>query len=596
MLLTILILILVLAVAFVQSTQGWFSAMIMAVLTVTCAALAFGVHDWLAVNYVAPFWKPSYAHAIAMAALFGIPLIIVRLAFDRTIRRSTLLPLMIDRVGGFVCGIFTALTMVGVFAYTMHLLPFENGAILGYSRVDVTDTAGEKPGSMASRELWLSPDRFAAGLGTMLSSGLFSSGTSLYNDHPDLVQEAGWTNAVPAGVARYVEPDSISVVSTEVVPELFKVVPAPDPRNNPPNYEPVDASAGMEYRLVKVKLSDKARDVYKSHVFTLRQFRLAGRKPGSASLFEVHAIGIQQEDASNPTNHYIRFKKARADMPVYDNLYSPRSGDTVEVVFEVPKGFEPSHLSYKRGARVPISFKASNTDSGDETTKPTGGTGSATAAPPTAAPAVTTSAESRENVPARRRGGNIRGITTQTGQSRFTDALPLELKQYRGTNVDLKAGTMSSGALVAELDKQAEGTSPPIQKFAVPEDKRLLQLSMSKLEARSGLGRILSQVVSTVQNYFVEDSDGNRYEVVGKYAVADVGGTQVLELQYFGGAEAGAGRMQPFDRIKDTHLKGDYGFVLLFLVKPGATITSFSSGGEASRQDDLTGENLKAPP
>lgn len=155
---------------------------------------------------------------------------------------------------------------------------------------------------------------------------------------------------------------------------------------------------------------------------------------------------------------------------------------------------------------------------------------------------------------------------------------------------------MASGSLVAELDKQADGTSQPIQKLVVPEDKRLLQLSMSKLEARSGLGRIISQVVATVENYFVQDSGGNRYEVVGKYAVAEVSGTQVLELQYFGGAEAGVGRMQPFDRIKETHMKGDYGLVLLFLVKPGATITSFSSGGEASRQDDLTGENLTAPP
>jgi hypothetical protein len=113
----------------------------------------------------------------------------------------------------------------------------------------------------------------------------------------------------------------------------------------------------------------------------------------------------------------------------------------------------------------------------------------------------------------------------------------------------------------------------------VPQDQRLLHLSISKLQARSGMGKILSQVVGTIENYFVTDAGGNRYEVVGKYAIANVNGTDVMELQYFGGAEGGAGRMRPFDRIKEANLKGEYGFVLLFLVKPGAHITGFSSGG-----------------
>jgi hypothetical protein len=87
MILLAFFLVLVLALALVQATQGWFSAMIMAILTISCAALALGSYDYVAVNYIAPYWKPSYAHPIALAALFGVPLILLRLAFDRTIRR-----------------------------------------------------------------------------------------------------------------------------------------------------------------------------------------------------------------------------------------------------------------------------------------------------------------------------------------------------------------------------------------------------------------------------------------------------------------------------------------------------------------------------
>jgi uncharacterized membrane protein required for colicin V production len=597
MLLSTIVLVLILAIAYFQASQGWYSALIMTVLTVTCAALAFGAYDFVAVNYIAPYWKPSYAHGIALAALFGVPLIVLRLIFDRSIRRTALLPVMIDRVGGGVCGFITSLTMVGVFALTAQLLPFDKGAILGFSRVDVADPSAEKPAGMEQADLWLSPDRFAAGLGTMLSAGIFGGGPNLYHDHPDLVREAGWTNAVPTGVSRYAGPGSISVVGTELLTVVYTVEPARDPKNNPPSYLPTEASAGNEFRLVKVKLGDKAKDERKSHLFTLRQFRLAGRKPDSNALTEVHAIGIQQEQ-NDPTNRYIRFKKGKTDLPVVDTVYSPKGGDTVEVVFEVPKGFQPTHVSYKRGARTAISFEdpaKSDERRSREKEKPEAA-GSTPPTPPSATPTPPTTPPGENVASGRGRGGNIRGITTKAGRSFFGDELPLELKAYRGSNIEQRGGAMASGSLVAELDKQAEGKDPPIRKLTVPEDQRLLQLSISKLEAKSGLGRIMSHAVGTIENYSVKDSSGGVYVVVGKYAIADVNGSDMMELQYFGGAEGGAGHMRPFDKIKDTHLKGEYGFVLLFLVKPGAHITSFSSGGEASRADDLTGENLTAPP
>ena len=92
-----------------------------------------------------------------------------------------------------------------------------------------------------------------------------------------------------------------------------------------------------------------------------------------------------------------------------------------------------------------------------------------------------------------------------------------------------------------------------------------------------------------------EDAAGNRYKVVGKYAIAPVNGTRMIEVQYFRDPVGSMGGLGPFDKIKDDDLKGDYEFVLLFLVEPGAEIVSFSSGGSASRRDDLRGEGLVAP-
>ena len=66
MLLSLLFLILLLAIALSQATRGFFSALIMTVLTVCCCAAAVTTHEWIAVNALAPYWKPDFAHPLAL--------------------------------------------------------------------------------------------------------------------------------------------------------------------------------------------------------------------------------------------------------------------------------------------------------------------------------------------------------------------------------------------------------------------------------------------------------------------------------------------------------------------------------------------------
>lgn len=600
MVISLIFVVLIFAIAYFQASQGWYTAMIMTVLTVCCAAAAFGTYEWVATHFVAPYWKPSFACPIALAAVFGVPLVVLRLVFDRVLRRTCLLPLMLDRIGGGLCGIVTGMIMVGVLATATEMIPFQNGSILGFSRVPVGETVAASADagvpSADQADLWLVPDRFAAGVATMLSAGVFSGDKKLYQDHPDLISEIGWNNAVHAEVSRYAPPGSISVTGTELIPGIYKVVPSADPKNTPPTYEgPIDPKPGNEFRMVRVKLDAKARDERKSHLFTLRQFRIVGNRPDTSALSQYHAVAIQQEAASDPVNRYIRFIKiGKGDKPVVDELYNPRSGDTVEVVFEIPKGFQPTILAYKNGAQTPIAFEkqAAGGAVGSPTTTPPSGT------PPTGGNAT---AESKPPTGAAREGsgdgkaGNIRGIAAKVGGSFFGDRMPMELTQYRASNAEIERGALVGGQLVAEVEKQTGGADPPVSKFAVPEGKRLLQLNVAKLQSRSGLGQAINFAVATVQNYFVQDANGNRYEVVGKYALADVNGTKFIEVQYYSQKTGTIGQLGKFDRIKEKELKADDQFVLLFLVDPGTHITKFSTGGEATRADDLTVENLVAP-
>ena len=622
MLFSLLFFILLLVIAYSQAIQGLFSALIMTVLTVCCAAAAVTTHDWIAANALAPYWNPDFAHPLALGLTFGLSLLILRLAFDRLIRRSCLLPAWVDRLGGGVCGLITAEIMVGVMVVCVQMLPF-GGSILGYSRV--TPISRNRPGAAdqakpkgdaVEDELFFSPDRFAMGAASLLSGGIFSGTRSFYRDNPDVVQAVGWVDAVPATVSRYAKPNSISIVGTDPVKFLYVMTPANEKDKKPATYEPMsepmsEPKSGMERRMVRVQLTNAAKDERKTHTFTLRQFRIVGRMPNSDVYRQFIPVAVQQEDAREATNRHIRLVKDRGvDWPVIDEPITPRSDDgQVEMVFELPKGFEPSYLEYKRGSRVALSFDAAGPGRetpGSSKRTEAGPSGArkeekraaaetpAAGAPP--APPTTPGSGSAGGVPDSGRGGNIRRMTTQAGKSFFGDQMPVEMKSYRRLkDAEISRSALVDGHLVGEVDQQASGTDVPVTKFAVPDDKRLLQLNTGFLQARSGLGRAVSLAVGTAQNYLVMAEGGNPYQVVGKYAIATVNGTRMIEVQYFSNQAGSIGGLGKFDKIKDADLKDDYQLVLLFLVDPGVRIISFSTGGDATRADDLKSENLVAP-
>lgn len=611
--LSLLCLAVALAVATKVSTQGAFGAFLMLVLTICCAAAAYGTHEWIAVNFVAPNWRPDYALSVALGVVFGISLLILRLIFDRVIRRACLVPALVDKVGGGVFGLLTGFVMAGVLATCVQMIPFHNGSFLGFSRVQIVDQKDRnnrdvQPASRdaAESELMLSPDRFAAGLASVLSGGIFSGENDFYQHHPNLMQTIGWVAAADLEVSRFAPPGSVSIVRTSLIPYVYKMTPGDESQSTLDTYEPEPPLAGHDYRMIRVRLSPEARDAHRSHFFTLRQFRLVGTAGHGENLRQYHAVALQQRDANDVTNRHIRSKKTRNKFwPVIDDAYAPRSGNQneVEIVFELPADFDPHFLEYKREARARVSFK--NAEKIAETMPtpsrpPPGVTGRSqgdsltTAAAPTApaAPPATGRRSSR----GRRRGGRTRAVTATSGGSHFGDDLPVVMQSYQALkNADISRGVMAAGHLIGEFDAQGNGSQAAVRKFDVPRDKRLLHLRTQGLQSRSTLGKALSQAVQTAQNYFVTDDQGQRYKIIGKYAIATVNGTKTVEVQYFKDQTGTVGGLGKFSRINDTKVTAQDEFALLFLVDPGVRIVSFSTGGSATRQDDLTADNLTAP-
>ncbi len=601
MVLMVLLLVFLLAVLVIQALHGLFSALIMVVLTVCCAALALGTYEWVALNWVMEVWRPDYAYAVSLALTFGVPLLLLRLAMDKTIQRTSLLPAIVDRVGGGICGLITALIVVGIFSLVAQMIPFERGNFMGYARTAYTSAEFDEDADIdpvpadpyKETKLFPHADSFAAGMISLLSDGVFSSTRRFREDHPHYVQAVAWANAVPAEVQRLARPGTISIVETAPLEEVYSHMPST--RRREAKHEPIQPPSGMQFQRIRVKLSREAGGDYRRVFFTLRQFRLVGRDRRGGP--PTHYFAMALKSAEDPTKFVkeVGFTDQPGVWATVDEVYALEDDtDEIDVIYELPRSFQADYLEYKIAARAKVRFSQPDDDDGAaDFGSPRASAGRSSSAPGSYA----SSSPGATTVPSTKRGGNVRGATVRVGASHFGNRIPLTMTSYQpSSNLDIRKGALADGHLVGYLVDQADGRKPPVSSFDVPRDKRLLHLNVQNLRARSTYGKALASAVKSSQNYTVEDYNGKRYQLVGKYAVARVGNDEVFEVQYFSHQAGSIGGVGKFKSIQDKHLTREYELVLLFLVDPGAQIVRFSTGGSASRGDDLRNEGLTAPP
>ncbi len=112
---------LILGIAFFQTIQGCFGAMIMAILTVLTAAVALNFYEPMGGLLAGRLG--AVADPVALLAIFVIVLLALRIAFDRLIRGNVVLGLWPDRIGGAAFGMVTAMIMTGMFMIIVQMLP-----------------------------------------------------------------------------------------------------------------------------------------------------------------------------------------------------------------------------------------------------------------------------------------------------------------------------------------------------------------------------------------------------------------------------------------------------------------------------------------
>lgn len=209
----IILIVLIGLIAFFHYVQGFFSAMISAVLAIVAAMLAIGYHETL-VMWLLKGRYGDEALAMALVILFAAIYILLRLIFDKAIPGNVRFPAVLDKTGGAVMGIIAGIFATGIFALAAQSLPF--GVTIAYfSRYPVSDrpvqvnldrrmydatvfdeVAVDQIGASADIEetaraqgLVPSVDEIVLGLADHLSAGSLSGERTLSSIHPDYAME-----------------------------------------------------------------------------------------------------------------------------------------------------------------------------------------------------------------------------------------------------------------------------------------------------------------------------------------------------------------------------------------------------------------------
>ncbi len=587
--LSLLAVILILAITFFQSTQGFFSAFIMTVLSLLAAATAFGFAENL---YDLILWErmPEYGHSVALMSIFIVSLLVMRLAADQLIRSEMLFPQWVARIGGTVFGFLTAMIVVGTLLIGVQLLPFDT-AIMGFDRFDQT-------GGM--KKVWLNPDGFVVGLVGHVSDSALSGRESFKEVHPHYLAEIGLNRIAYMRSARHSADKGtpISIQSAYKVQTMYASGLGgdgdggegrrPDKKGESP---PVDS----EWWGVGLQFSRGALERGKILRFTPAQIHLVGRARPGGPTSRHYPIGIADPKTPEGTDPMqarhirLRFNQAMEINP-------EESGYEVRYVFRVPPTFEPWFIDYKMSVR--IHFPKSQLEK--EEAEPV------TDAEPAEKPAKSKTGKK----PAGKaqsggpkvevKGGRTAGQRAVEENTGFSNALPLavdrnELRQKRAKLRDGQLAQVDDA--IVPLPEVAPTGDFAVSEFWVPKDKRLLQLGQQVSHAGSTAGQAMQFARQSVRQFQVIDSTGKAYFPIGEWVISDYQGTRSIEIQYHPdmadqpGGERAVKRRKFIDRRK---MKEDDPGALMFLVPPGTELVNFSSGGN-QRLGEVKLNNLVAP-
>ncbi len=296
MLLIILATVLVIGLAFFQVTQGAFSALIMAILSVVSAMIAFTFYEPLAALFADGAYA-YYAPPIALLALFAVPLLLLRLAVDRLIGGNVVFGVWGDRILGGALGLVTGTVLTGMILIILQMLPL-GASVFTYRPFD--DTLKRE-----QRVAPFYPDEAVLNLVTLLSRGSFSADKPFDTVHDNLLLELYCSRNQILQPPTKDEPDRTfvgTITATADELELAQQFPLPAGIKDVPDSPLLAEGASTEVVVIRAGLADGAADADGWYRLPATHFRLLVRDTQTGEVRSHYPVayltgGVVQKDA-----------------------------------------------------------------------------------------------------------------------------------------------------------------------------------------------------------------------------------------------------------------------------------------------------------
>lgn len=584
------VVVLVGVIALFYYSQGAFNAFMVLIFSVLAGTVAFELYEWLFRIGAAPF-LPEFGHALCFAGLFVATLVLLQWLARQFIKGDVVLAPTLDHVLGAAFGFAIGVVTVGTGLLAAQMLPLP-ASLLGYQRVqlvraDTGEPLGEDLHRLAPSDvriersnLWLNPDGVAFRTAAALSAFTLSGQRPLRSIHPDLPEELFWQRAGVQPESRHVvDPDALSLTAAWFLdePRMFLRTGT----SKEPQWQEIRLPTQGRILVVRARFDSPGGVVDSDQTlrFTPAQVRVVGHVDSAWT--QRPMCGFAESARGTPDQQKLRW------VPLFYPITIRGLGsDEMDFAFDVPAGFQPFFVEFKRGARAevtPAMLQKGRPEITRVSLAPAGAGGSL----PTVWPAPAAWMARAAVVASLGAQGRVGARHPRKGEHKFSDELPvpLDARQLRQRNAELRTDPgdpnnlrFESGHVVLDWPEGAPPPGQAVARFYVPTGKRLFQLGVEPERAGSTLGQALAYARRTLGQFLVIDNRNRPYHRIGEIRIANVNGKRKIEIQYWPEAPIPERCIEPPNTVKESHLKGDYALIYLYLLPEDAEPVAFDSG------------------
>lgn len=586
MIMTLLSLLVILAIAYIWMTRGFFSALLHMACTIAAGAIAFAA--WEPIGYwllgVVPTrgfgsFLGGIVWGLALVVPFAASLALLRAAVDKLIPANAQCDAAVDYIGGGLCGLVSGVITAGILVLSLGFLRV-GPSFLGYRPVDYTDQALGR-GSIEKNTSGFVPwaDRLTAGLYEHLSLTTFRTGEPLAAWYPDFENVPGSMRMTFEGKSRNtMQASDLQVQGWYIVGDerggpLGPALMADTWDPNPQKARDLDDELIDHGYLAgfKVQFGPGAKEKAGQVVLGNGQVRLVVEHTDGDVWKTLHPIAVVTSVADPQSTDLARFRYDGQD--VFISSVGATSDAPMAFEFAVPTGYTPKAL-YVKNVRYevegPTTEKYASAAERDASIAAGGFIAGRTLAPVGSATPATPSGGGNRNAnepPA--------GVKLASNISNAALRMGLQLGTFQGMTIDEEA---DNTIVYGETTLSREGATLfprerklRVDRFQATDDTTMVQIDIVGGETNPLIMERVNRA-DLAQPAVLADADGREYPAIG-FTYAD---REMAKIRFTPGEPLASFSEAP----SVSRSRTDQGLTLLFRVNRGVKITEFRIGGE----------------